>query len=79
MALGIDAHRERELARIHAEQDAREAWWERVDERAEELQAEDPGLEWEEAQECAEEQLREEDRKAEEAYWDSVAYERGMG
>jgi len=59
--------------------DAEQVWDERVETRAQELQSEDPDLDDEEAQDFAGEQLRKEDREAAERYWDSVAYERGMG
>ncbi|GEM_PF-5606406 len=76
---GEDDHRRGHLNEHLRTLDAEQVWDERVETRAQELQSEAPGLGDEEAKECAEEQLRQEDREAEEAYWDSVAYEMGMG
>jgi len=76
---GEDGYHRALLKRHLDAEDAAEAWEERVQERAEELRAKDNELGQEEAELVAGEQLHQEDIEARERYWDSVAYERGMG
>jgi len=76
---GEDAYHDGLLKQHLDEQEAWEAWQARVSSGADEIQADDPETTREEAVEEAERQIRADDSEAEEAYFDSVAYDRGMG